>query len=184
MTHDDLVQFAARWLRTRFRCSIVLAGMQTIRSREQPDAIGWVGWRAWSVLIEAKASRADFRRDRLKPWRHPEIAGMGQERWYLAPAGVVPLDEVPEAWGLAEVGDGRVRIVRHPHHSVLLHRDEAGRRRCRGSHGEHGACGVIDHARCYEEVTLLLGAVAKVQNGHAEKLRAALGVEDAAEMGP
>lgn len=113
MTHDQVARIAARWLRKRHRCLNVLVDMRTDLVIEQPDAIGWRG-DAWSVLIEAKASRADFLADKRKRCRrieqrhgltavHTRGHRLGQERWYVCPEGVIPAADVPKDWGLAWV---------------------------------------------------------------------------------
>lgn len=113
--HDILVQRAVRWLRGHHRCRVVLAEIVCQSVPMIPDAIGWNGDGRWSVLVECKTSRADFRADADKPYRragrgkddeHP-----GQERWFMTPPGLLKLEELPEGWGLAEVGDKSVRIV-------------------------------------------------------------------------
>jgi hypothetical protein len=98
VTHAELVALAARWLRTRRRLSLVLADFRTVSTSEQPDAIGWTA-SGWSVLVECKASRADFLRDAKKFARRRPDA-MGQERYYLCPPGMIVEDDLPEAWGL------------------------------------------------------------------------------------
>lgn len=108
MTHEQLVTKAVEWLR-RYRCGIVLS-QQACSSGEVPDAIGWKG-KCHSVLIECKASRADFLADRQKPWRiHPET-GVGAERYYFAPLGTIAPVELPPAWGLLECHNRRVHIT-------------------------------------------------------------------------
>ncbi|MGB9105309.1 MAG: hypothetical protein WCC59_11160, partial [Terriglobales bacterium] len=67
MTHPALVELAVRWLRTSYRCGIILSE-QACCTGEVPDVIGWKG-RCRSVLVECKISRADFLADRGKPWR-------------------------------------------------------------------------------------------------------------------
>jgi hypothetical protein len=63
------------------------------------------------VLVEVKVSRADFLRDAKKTHRHTGC-GMGQERWYLAPPGILRAADLPEGWGLAEAHAGVVRVVK------------------------------------------------------------------------
>jgi hypothetical protein len=87
VTHASLVDRAVEWLRTQYRCGIVLSE-QACASGEVPDVIGWKG-KNRSVVVECKISRGDFLADRNKPWRvNPEIA-LGSERLYMAPAGVI-----------------------------------------------------------------------------------------------
>jgi len=109
MTHAALVDLAVKWLRTRYRCGIVLSE-QACCSGEVPDVIGWKQ-RCRSVVIECKVSRADFLADRAKPWRqNPEIA-LGCERFYLAPAGLSSAAELPVGWGLLEIRNRKVEVA-------------------------------------------------------------------------
>jgi hypothetical protein len=108
MTHSQLVEKAVRWLR-HYRCGVVLSEQACV-SGEMPDAIGWK--RACrSVLVECKATRADFLADRTKPFRLKPEQGVGSERFYLTPAGLVRCEELPAGWGLLEVQGRAVEIV-------------------------------------------------------------------------
>lgn len=117
MTHDDLVTIAKKWLIKARQCSVVLTETQA-QSGEVPDAIGWRG--QVSILIECKTSLADFRRD-LKKWYRNSGPGIGQRRYFMAPKGVIPLDEVPPNWGLLEVAGSTVRTKKRVD---LLYLDE------------------------------------------------------------
>jgi len=114
MTHAEVVQRAVRWLRGHHECRTVFAEIVTYE-RVNPDAIGFRkvagSSRAWSVLVEAKISRSDFRADRDKIIHRLPDSCPGQERWYLTPPGLVRAEEVPPGWGLAECGKRSVRIV-------------------------------------------------------------------------
>lgn len=99
MTHAQLVAQAVRWLRS-YRCGVVLSE-QSSASGEMPDAIGWKR-ACHSVLVECKISRADYLADREKPFRQKSHLGMGCERYYLAPAGLIRSDELTNGWGLLE----------------------------------------------------------------------------------
>jgi hypothetical protein len=103
VNHAKLVSMAVRWLR-QYRCGVVLSEQACV-SGEMPDAIGWKK-ACHSVLVECKVSRGDFLADRDKPFRQKQEAGVGCERYYLAPRGLIRADEVPTGWGLLEV-DGR-----------------------------------------------------------------------------
>lgn len=107
MTHAELVGRAVHWLRGQ-GCWVVLTPAGGMHLREIPDAIGWTG-RGWSTLIEAKASRSDFLRDQKKP--HRLLVGMGNERWYITPPGLIRRDEVPGGWGLLECHPTLIRQV-------------------------------------------------------------------------
>jgi hypothetical protein len=100
---------AVRWLR-RYRCGVVLSEQACI-SGEMPDAIGWKK-RCHSVLVECKASRADFLADRAKSWRQNPESAVGTERYYLAPAGMISLAELPASWGLLKVRGRDVVVVK------------------------------------------------------------------------
>jgi len=109
MTHAQLVQMAVNWLR-RYRCGIVLAEQACV-SGEMPDAIGWKR-ASHSVLVECKLSRPDFLADRCKPFRQKAELGLGCERFYLVPAGLLRLEELPIGWGLLETRGHRIEMVR------------------------------------------------------------------------
>ncbi len=110
MTHSRLVDAAVNWLRSKYRCGIILSE-QSCASGETPDAIGWKG-KNHSVVVECKISRADFFADAAKPWRtHPESA-LGCERFYLAPAAMIASDELPSGWGLLELRGREVHLAR------------------------------------------------------------------------
>ncbi len=109
MTHPALVELAVKWLRTKYRCGIVLSE-QACCSGETPDVIAWKG-RCRSVVVECKVSRADFLADRAKPWRQQPETALGCERFYIAPAGLIAATELPEGWGLLEVRGRKVNIT-------------------------------------------------------------------------
>jgi len=115
MTHDELVVAAKKWLLKRSggraACSIVITDMTSSVS-ETPDAIGWYG-RGNSVLVECKASLADFRADKHKYFRRVPSEGVGRQRYYFAPQGMIDRDALPESWGLVDVDDaGRTFTIR------------------------------------------------------------------------
>lgn len=108
MTHAELVERAAIWLRTKQKCFPVFAEMVTY-APSTPDAIGWAS--GWSRLVEVKVSRADFFADRKKPAHQRPEGGMGRRRWYMTPVGLVRPDEVPPGWGLVHVDGRKCAIV-------------------------------------------------------------------------
>lgn len=103
-THAELVEVARRWLASR--CPVVITEMAH-SGMETADAIGWTGW--GSILIECKASRADFMADKNKAFRRNPSSGMGIHRYYLAPAGLIQADDLPAGWGLLEVVGSKVK---------------------------------------------------------------------------
>lgn len=122
MTHAELVERAARWLRTHHRCGTVFAEMVTA-SGECPDAIGWR--MHFSRVVEVKVSRGDFFADRQKLHAaHPDT-GMGRQRWYLVPDGLVSVAEVPAWCGLAYATKRRIVIAKEaPDRAVFDHGGE------------------------------------------------------------
>ncbi len=88
-------------------CSIVISEF-TVTS-EQVDAMGWTAHR--SIVVECKTSRDDFLRDRKKHHRKNADGGLGDERWYLTPKGLIKPDELPDGWLLAEVWGTTVRKI-------------------------------------------------------------------------
>ena len=112
MTHQQMVRLAEQWLRRKYRCGIVLSE-QSCASGETPDVIGWKN-SCRSILVECKISRADFFADREKPWRMKPETGMGCERFYLAPLGLIGKQELPKHWGLLECKGREVTIALKP----------------------------------------------------------------------
>lgn len=110
LTHDDLVKRAKRWLLNTVGCSFALVELRTL-APEVPDAIGFKETR--SFLVECKTSRSDFLADKAKPFRQWPEVGMGNYRFYMAPPGLIRIDELPKHWGLLEVHERVVRIA-HP----------------------------------------------------------------------
>ncbi len=108
MTHAQLVEKAVNWLR-RYRCGVVLSEQACV-SGEMPDAIGWKR-ACHSVLVECKVSRSDFLADRAKPFRLKPEQGVGCERFYLVPAGLVRREELPQGWGWLELRRGRIEMA-------------------------------------------------------------------------
>jgi len=76
-----------------------------------PDAIGWKR-ACHSVVVECKISRADFFADQEKPFRQKPELGLGCERFYLTPAGLLHPEELPRGWGLLESAGMTVHVIR------------------------------------------------------------------------
>lgn len=108
-----------RWLSRK--CSVVLYESATA-ALENPDVIGWAP-EAGSVLIECKMNRADFLRDAGKPVRKNPRDGMGQRRYYLCPAEIIQVKDLPPKWGLLWVARGQVSVQReargHPERNLV-----------------------------------------------------------------
>lgn len=111
MTHAELVQRAARWLRSQGYGTVVSEKLPL--TGEEPDAIGWMAG-GLSMLVECKVSRADFLRDIDKPHRRLAGLGMGWRRVYMTTLGVAKPVELPAGWGLVEVVGRASRLVVYP----------------------------------------------------------------------
>jgi len=94
-THAELVERAKNWL-WKQGCSVVITEMAS--ACQEPDAIGWK--QGYSILIECKTNRSDFRREKRKSFMEYYINSMGNKRYYLAPNGVIPVEELPKEYGL------------------------------------------------------------------------------------
>ena len=109
MTHKELVERAVIWLQGRGGCTFAFSEFST-SAWETPDAIGFTSWR--SVIVECKVTRADFFKDRKKPFRRRPQMGMGVERYFMVPANLVTVEEVPEKWGLLYVHNRHVKVIK------------------------------------------------------------------------
>lgn len=116
LTHNELVEIARRWLKAR--CNVVITEMAG--GHEEADAIGWKS--GVPILIECKASKVDFLGDRYKSFRRDPVTGLGYQRYYLTPPGLLNPDELPEKWGLLEPQGKRVRVRKKPEHFLKYNR--------------------------------------------------------------
>ena len=106
-THDDLVEIAERWLLRSKLCGFALTELATANF-EIPDSIGFKS--GMTIMVEAKANRADFLSDKKKIFRRNPYLGVGAYRFFLCPAGMIKPEELPEKWGLLWVNEkGKVR---------------------------------------------------------------------------
>jgi hypothetical protein len=112
VTHAQLIKLTESWLRQR-RCRIVLSE-QTVDSGEVPDVIGWTA-DCHSFVVECKVSRADFFADQKKLVRLKPELGMGCERYYCTPRGLLRAEELPDKWGLLEAHGKKVILLAKPH---------------------------------------------------------------------
>lgn len=129
-THKDLCSLAVAWLQRPFSrtgpgCTVAVSETANWINGEIPDAIGWRPYRAarsGSVVIEVKVSRADFLADASKRHRVDASAGMGAYRYFLAPEGLIDVEELPEKWGLIEA-NSRGHLKVRAGHVLLGYRD-------------------------------------------------------------
>lgn len=119
-THEHLVNRAVKWLKD-FGCGVVFDDRLQARteSGEKPDALGFKS--LVSILIECKASRADFLADKNKKFRENPELGMGDWRFYLTPPGLITADELPEGWGLLYCHPNKIEEVHGiPTNTILV----------------------------------------------------------------
>lgn len=111
MDHKTLCALAVSWLKRPMSrsgpgCTIAISESSNWINGEIPDAIGWRPYkhpRCGSIVVEVKVSRTDFLADASKPHRKESATGMGAYRYFMAPAGLISIEELPAKWGLIEV---------------------------------------------------------------------------------
>lgn len=122
-THDELCCIAVRWLkRSKSQngsgCRIAFTEARNgYKTGEIPDAIGfrYGVYDEGTVLVEAKTTRSDFLSDKNKPHRINSDLGIGVYRYFIAPEGLISVDELPEKWGLLEVNKRGSVTVKYGH---------------------------------------------------------------------
>lgn len=112
-THAALCDVAVKWLKRPHSgggpgCLVAVSEVAGGWTGEIPDAIGFSlsHWETGATVIEVKVSRSDFLADRKKP--HRQAGGMGRWRYYMAPKGLIAVQELPAGWGLIEVTPGGI----------------------------------------------------------------------------
>ena len=112
LTHADLVNAAYKWVLNRAHCGVAFREFNTANTTgEIPDVIGF-GSSGHSVLVECKTSRSDFFKDKNKRFRAIPSDGMGSQRFYCCPTGLLKVEDLPEGWGLLYVdAKGRATCV-------------------------------------------------------------------------
>lgn len=127
-SHKELCSLAVNWLkrphsRGGHGCNVAIDECRTGWTGEVPDALGYRfsgipnDSSSGTVLVECKVSRADFLADGNKP--HRQANGVGNWRYYMAPAGLIRMEELPENWGLVEVNQrGHCKLIKGPYLST------------------------------------------------------------------
>lgn len=112
-THKELVDIAYKWVLKNASCGVAFKEFNCHNDTgEQADVLGFGSW-GHSVLIEVKVSRGDFLSDKKKKFRIAPETGMGSQRYYCCPTGMIKAEELPEGWGLLYVNDqGRATKAR------------------------------------------------------------------------
>ncbi len=118
ITHKELVESAYKWILNNGSCGVAFKEFHT-SNREHPDVIGFGSW-GHSVLIECKSSRSDFLSDKKKSFRKIPSEGMGSQRFYCCPTGLLKIEELPEGWGLIFVNDRlKAKCVYNPYRAPI-----------------------------------------------------------------
>ena len=133
--HKFLEKRGMAWLYSHgFRMTACEVHMEwTVGKRRTPEykkfeenadvmGVGILNQDARSCVIEVKVSRGDFLSDFKKPHRvedNPYIT----ERYYLAPAGLLKPEEIPDRWGLLEYQDeeDKIYIKKRAKRRLLAH---------------------------------------------------------------
>ena len=134
-THSELVDKAYTWILKNTSCGVAFKEIRTTSSNEQADVIGF-GSDGHSVLIEVKVSRADFLRDKKKPFRKTPSKGMGSQRFYMCPEGIIKETDLPKGWGLIYVYD--TGLVRAAHKAYKGNVGERNKGLMKNIIAEHG----------------------------------------------
>jgi len=124
-SHQELCSLAVNWLqrapgRSGPACQVAFSEAKGGWNGEIPDAIGFrtAAEDEGSVVVEVKVSRSDYLADRAKAHRQDGALGMGLYRYYMAPEGIISVQELPKGWGLVEVSPKRVLRVLTGHVTV------------------------------------------------------------------
>lgn len=110
MTHLELCNRAEKWLQSN-GCSVTASEIVT-GCYQHPDAIGFKNYGQETLLVECKVSRSDFHADQKKHHQQDPAKSIGMYRWYMTPAGLVSVDELPDGWGLLELSGSRIKVVK------------------------------------------------------------------------
>lgn len=114
LDHSDLCKIGVDLLKRRFGCNFAVRELVTFSS-ETPDCFGVRNAGQESYLVEVKVSRSDFLRDRKKSFRKRPQEGVGMFRYYMAPQGLITIEDLPDKWGLIEVDAKGNCKVAHGH---------------------------------------------------------------------
>jgi hypothetical protein len=84
-----------------------------MNKRRTADAIAMQLWPSRGLVLhgfEFKAHRGDWRKELQSPEKAESIAAYCHYWWIVAPKGIVPINELPHAWGLIEISEkGQLR---------------------------------------------------------------------------
>lgn len=122
MTHAQLVDTGAAWLKRAWRCPVVITELHT-SAGEVPDVIGWDRM-GRTIVVEAKCSKSDFASDRKKSFRRYPESGMGDFRFFITAPGLLRDATLPVGWGLVEAGAPLTVVARSHGADCFCHERE------------------------------------------------------------
>jgi len=85
---------------------------KTTRTADALVVSTWPSRGMWLAGIEIKVSRSDWKQELANPAKAADIARFCKYWYVAAPVGVVPVEQVPETWGLVEVQQNTAKIVK------------------------------------------------------------------------
>lgn len=109
VTHDEIGEIVRDRLKGK-GYDLAFANMIDAGVGEQPDCLG-IDNAGFTILIEAKVSRSDFKADQKKPWRK-DGNGIGKRRVYVTPVGLLEPKEIPYGWELWEIQDNKRKTIK------------------------------------------------------------------------
>lgn len=98
LTHSELCKLTAK----KFMKEIALIEYKCQMLNEEPDVLVFDSY-SDTTLYEIKMSRDDFWKD----WNKPLAYSLGRLRYYVCPAGLIQIDELPFGWGLIWYNNNR-----------------------------------------------------------------------------
>jgi hypothetical protein len=104
LTHDQIGDILCVKLKSK-GYQVAFSNILDVGVGEQPDCLGIDNY-GDSILLEVKTSRSDFKADSKKPWRE-KGRGIGKQRVYVTPVGLLKPEEIPYGWQLWEMSDNK-----------------------------------------------------------------------------
>lgn len=115
LTADDVLSALINWHpREQYACALEVAHATGFRVDRHLDLVVMDFWPSRGLEIkgiEIKVSLYDWKKELRDPSKAEQIARFCDSFYVAAPKGLIPLEEVPMAWGLMEITDDRKVIV-------------------------------------------------------------------------
>jgi hypothetical protein len=133
--HTELVCMAYEWVLNRTSCGVAFKELNTSACNgEYPDVIGF-GSGGHSVLVECKVTRNDFIGDGKKKFRVYPKLGMGTQRYFLCPRGVINPEDLLKGWGLIWAVKSKPKVIYSPYKGNIGERNKGFEKNIRAEHG-------------------------------------------------